>query len=117
MTHDEAADAEYLRRAIEGGEAHVIMDMVRELDLIVELMGLEQSEDRAIDVLRAHPDWRQGEVTSAVARCTDCGQSLPLLYPCFQQGCPSCASTLSSTERQYDQGMSPIDDAEFGMKP
>jgi hypothetical protein len=20
--------------------------------------------------------------------CSDCGQSLPLLYPCFQQGCP-----------------------------
>lgn len=59
MTHDETADAEYLRRAIESGEAHVIMNMVRELDLIVGLMGLEQSEDSAIDVLRAHPDWSQ----------------------------------------------------------
>lgn len=35
------------------------MDMVRELDQIIELMGLEQSEDAAIDVLRAHPDWQR----------------------------------------------------------
>ncbi len=25
----------------------------------------------------------------AISACPDCGQSLPLLYPCLQQGCPS----------------------------
>lgn len=59
MRHDEAADAEYLRNAIKAGEAHVIMNMVRELDSIIGLMGLGQSEVAVIDVLRAHPDWQQ----------------------------------------------------------
>lgn len=30
------------------------------------------------------------EDLAAMAPCQDCGQSLPLLYPCFQQECPSC---------------------------
>lgn len=58
MTHDEQADADYLRRSIDSGNAHIIMDMVREMDDIVKLLGIEDSHDSVIDVLRAHPDWQ-----------------------------------------------------------
>lgn len=53
--HTEESDASYLHGAIATGEAHVIMDMVRELDEIIALLGLEQSEVTAFETLRNHP--------------------------------------------------------------
>jgi hypothetical protein len=39
----EKADAKYLQSAIRDGEAHVIMGMVREMDAVVHLLGIEDS--------------------------------------------------------------------------
>lgn len=56
---NEEADALALQRAIKDGQAHQIMDMVREMDEIVAIMGLQSSHESPIDVLRAHPDWKR----------------------------------------------------------
>lgn len=47
-----ASDGDYLRRAIEDGEATVIMDIVRRYDDVVALLGLQDDETPAADEMR-----------------------------------------------------------------
>jgi len=62
---DELADAEGVDRDA------ILDDLVKQIKKFV-----------ALSVVRS-------EKTEAVECCPDCGTTLPLLYPCFQQACPN----------------------------
>jgi hypothetical protein len=48
----EEEDAEYLRSAIANRQATEIMDMVREMDDIVHLLGIEDSFEKPTEAIR-----------------------------------------------------------------
>lgn len=49
---NEAADADYLKRAIADGHAHQIMDDIRTLDAILSQLGLSDSDDDPVAAIR-----------------------------------------------------------------
>lgn len=49
-----------------------------------------------------------------MSSCTDCGQSLPLMYPCFQKGCPT-EREKEAREECASRGIDPDDYAADGV--
>lgn len=85
---DEAAD-ELARmiNALKPFAQTIYASVGAEWDDIDICAGIKVSDlKRARDIYESYSYENKRE---APLRCADCGQSLPLLYPCLQQGCPS----------------------------